>query len=75
MSNPHCAGQKIGILLPTLSWPTVRINCSNDGEKFLKFEAEGREFAKVLRSLEQVVGTVNFCLQNAFLTCFLDIIN
>ena len=28
-------------------------NCSNDGEKLLKFEAEGREFANFLRSLEQ----------------------
>ena len=39
----------------------------------LKFEAEGREFAKFLRSLEQFVQTVkgqnNFWLQNAFLTC------
>ena len=27
-------------------------NCSSDREKLLKFEAEGREFAKFLRSLE-----------------------
>ena len=27
--------------------------CSSDQEKLLKFEAEGREFAKILRSLEQ----------------------
>ena len=40
-----------GILLPKLSWPTVRKNCSGDREKLLKFEAEGREFAKFLRSL------------------------
>ena len=33
-------------------------NCSSDREKFLKFEAEGREFAKILRSLEQFVQTV-----------------
>ena len=26
--------------------------CSSDGEKFLKFEAEGRKFAKNLRSLK-----------------------
>ena len=32
---------------------TVRKNCSSDRENFLKFEAEGREFAKNLRSLEQ----------------------
>ena len=28
-------------------------NCSSDREKLMKFEAEGREFAKFLRSLEQ----------------------
>ena len=32
--------------------------CSSDREKLLKFEAEGREFAKVLTSLEQFVWTV-----------------
>ena len=40
-------------------------NCSSDLEKLLKFEAEGREFAKFLRSLEQFIQTVkgqnNFC--------------
>ena len=30
----------------------VRKNCSSDREKLLKFEAEGREFAKILRSLK-----------------------
>ena len=44
-----------GILLPKLFWPTVRKNCSSDREKLLKFEAEGREFAK---SLEQFIQTV-----------------
>ena len=39
----------------------MRKKCSSDREKLLKFEAEGREFAKFLRSLEQ--------FQNAFLTC------
>ena len=33
-------------------------NCSSDREKLLKFEAEGREFAKFLRSLEQSIQTV-----------------
>ena len=33
-------------------------NCSSEREKLLKFEAEGREFAKILRSLEQFVRTV-----------------
>ena len=32
---------------------TVRKNCSSDREKHLKFEAEGREFANFLRSLDQ----------------------
>ena len=41
-----------------LFWPfTVWINCSSDQEKLLKFEAEGREFAKCLRSLEQFIQT------------------
>ena len=29
--------------------------CSSDQEKLLKFEAEGREFSKFLRSLEQFI--------------------
>ena len=33
-------------------------NCSSDREKLLKLEAEGREFAKILRSLEQFIQTV-----------------
>ena len=32
--------------------------CSSDREKLLEFEAEGREFAKILRSLEQFIPTV-----------------
>ena len=47
-----------GILLPKLFWPTVRKKCSSDREKLLKFEAESREFAKFLRSLEQFIQTV-----------------
>ena len=35
----------------------VRKNCSTDQEKLLKFEAEGREFAKYSRSLEQFIQT------------------
>ena len=30
----------------------MRKNCPSDREKLLKIEAEGREFAKILRSLE-----------------------
>ena len=47
-----------GILLQKLFWPTVRKNCSSDREKLLKFEAEGWEFSKFLRSLEQFIQTV-----------------
>ena len=51
----------------------MRKNCSSDQEKRLKFKAEGREFAKILRSLEQFIQTVegqkNFREQNVFLTC------
>ena len=35
----------------------MRKNCSSDQEKLLKFEAEGRVFAKMLRSLEQSIQT------------------
>ena len=48
----------------------MRKNCSSDREKLWKFEAEGREFAKFLRSLEQFIQTVigqnNFWQQNVF---------
>jgi hypothetical protein len=33
----------------------VRKNCSSEQEKLLTFEAEGREFAKILRSVEQSI--------------------
>ena len=36
----------------------MRKNCSSDQEKILQFKAEGREFATILRSLEQFVRTV-----------------
>ena len=49
---------KNGILLPKLFWPTVRKKCSSDREKILKFETEGWEFGKFLRSLEQFIQTV-----------------
>ena len=34
-------------------------NCSSDQEKLLEFEAEGRDLAKFLRSLDQFIPTVN----------------
>ena len=33
-------------------------NCSSDQEKLLKLQAEGREFAKILRSLQKFIQTV-----------------
>ena len=51
-------GEKNGILLSKLFWPTGRKNCSRDREKLLKFEAEGWEFEIFLRSLEQFIQTV-----------------
>ena len=39
--------------------------CFSDRENLLKFDAEGREFAKGLRSLEQFIQTVK--CQNSFL--------
>ena len=57
--SPKLAGKVVnGILLPKLFWPTVRKNWSSDQKKLLKFEAEGRELAKILRSLEQFIQTV-----------------
>ena len=53
-----CIAQEMVFCYQKLFWPTVRKNCSSDGEKLLKFEAEGRGFAKFLRSLEQFIQTV-----------------
>ena len=47
-----------GIFLTKIVRPTVRKNCSSDRKKLLKFKAEGREFARFLRSLEQFIQTV-----------------
>ena len=47
-----------GILFPKLLWPTARKKCFSDWDFFLKFEAIGREFAKVLWSLEQFIQTL-----------------
>mgnify|MGYP006863933427 CR=1 FL=1 len=44
--------------LPKLYCPTVRKKCSSDQENLLKFEVEGREFAKILRSLGKFIQTV-----------------
>ena len=54
----HVTEHRNGILLPKLFWPTVRKKYSSYREKLLKFEAEGQEFAKFLRSQEQFILTV-----------------
>ena len=50
-----------GILLPTLFWSIVRKNCSSDQEKLMKFEAECREFSKILRSLDTIPRNELLC--------------
>ena len=47
-----------GILLRKLFRPIVRKICCSDRQELLKFEAEGREFANFLRSLEQFIQAV-----------------
>ena len=49
----------------------MRKNCSSDQEKCLKFEAEGHEFAKYLRTLEQFIQTVKVQKKNLVTECFL----
>ena len=39
-------------------WKILQQHCSNDQEKLLKFESEGREFAKFLRSQVQFIQAV-----------------
>ena len=56
----------------------LRKNCSSDREYLLKFEAEGREFAKILRSLEQFIQTVKgqnkfWYLTECFFNLFLEV--
>ena len=50
--------EKNGFLLPKLFWPTVRKMVLVVEKKLLKFEAESPEFAKFLRSFEQLIQTV-----------------
>ena len=52
---------------------------SIDQEKLLKFETEGREFSKILRSQEQIFqivteGSEQLLKQNVFLTCFFNLL-
>ena len=52
----------------------MRNHCSSDQEKHLKFEAEGREFAKFLRSLNRTIysnseRSEQDLVTECFLTC------
>ena len=63
-----------GYFFPKLFWPIARTNCSSDRENFLKFEAEGREFAKFLRLLRRTIylnseRSEQFLVTEFFLTC------
>ena len=55
----------------------MRKNCSSDREKLLKFEAEGQEFTKFLRLLEQFIqivkGQNTFWQLNAFSNLLLEV--
>ena len=51
INNAVSGHHQNGILLPKLFWPTVGKKNSSDRGRLLKFEADGREFAKFLRSL------------------------
>ena len=65
-----------GILFLKLFWPIVRKNCSRDWEKLLKFEVEGRELAKLLRSLEQFIEqrmVMTIFETECFLNFFLEV--
>ena len=64
-----------GILLSKLFLPAVRKKCYSEREKLLKFEAEGQEFVKSLRSLKQFIQTVtgqnNFWYKRMLFNLFL----
>ena len=56
--KPRWRREKMVLCYQNCSDLMLKNNYSSDWEKKLKFEAEGREFAKFLRSLEQFVQTV-----------------
>ena len=60
--------QNTDILFSKLFWLTGRKKkCSSDWEKLLKFEAEGWEFGKFMRLLEQFIyQNSDFLVKNAF---------
>ena len=68
-----------GILLPKLFWSTARKKCSSDQEKLSKFEAEGREVAKITRT--KITRTIysnserseQFLVPECFFNLFLEV--
>ena len=53
----------------------MRKNCSSAREKLSKFEAEGLEFSKILRSQEQFIhgeGSEQFFVKECSFNMFLD---
>ena len=66
-----------GILLSKLFSPTVRKNCSSDQEKLLKFEAEGREFAKFFEITRTIYSnserSEQFLVTECFFNLFLEV--
>ena len=59
-----CKSRQIWYFVTKIVLTYCEKNCSSNREKLLKFEAEGREFAKILRSLEQFIQIVK--VQNNF---------
>ena len=51
----------------------MRKNCSSDREKIMKIEAEGREFSKILRSLEQIYSNSERSEQFLAPECFFNL--
>ena len=54
----HCIGVLEWYFVTKIVLTYCEKKNSSDGEKLLKFEAEGQEFSKFLRSLEQLIQTV-----------------
>ena len=57
-AKTRASDKDLRVINGILFWLTVRKNCSKDREKLLKLEAEGWEFTKLLRSLEQWNSTL-----------------
>ena len=53
--DSFCSSQNLLFCYQNCSDLLWQKKCSSDREKLLKFKAEGREFAKILRSLKQFI--------------------